>query len=39
MERDERKNWSRSLRATILAAALLEAFGIALAVWKSAMKG
>jgi hypothetical protein len=39
MQQDERKTWTRSLRTVIIAAALLEAVGIALALWKSAVKG
>jgi hypothetical protein len=33
------KKWTGSLRAALLAAAVFEAIGIALAIWKSMAKG
>jgi hypothetical protein len=38
MTRDDKK-WTRSLRMAILTMAVIEAVGIALAVWKSMAKG
>jgi hypothetical protein len=38
MKKDDRK-WTRSLRMAILTLAVVEAVGIALAVWKSMAKG